>query len=205
MDARVVAISGPTFAREVIQKQPTALVSAGVEIELTKKIQSAFSTPSFRIYTNEDIIGVELGGAVKNVIAIAAGVAAGLGVGHNSLAALVTRGLAEISRLCETMGGKRGTLAGLAGMGDLLLTCTGHESRNRRVGFELGRGVPLQEIMSSMRTIAEGVPTTRSTIALARRYDVEMPITDQMDRLLRGETTPDEAIRELMSRPLKQE
>jgi glycerol-3-phosphate dehydrogenase (NAD(P)+) len=205
MQARVVAISGPTFAREVIQEQPTALVSAGVETELTRKIQSALSSTSFRIYTNDDIIGVELGGAVKNVIAIAAGVAAGLGVGHNSLAALVTRGLAEISRLCEAMGGKRETLSGLAGMGDLLLTCTGSESRNRRVGMELGRGTPLEEIVSSMRMIAEGVPTTRSTIALARRYNVEMPITDQMDRLLRGETTPDAAIRELMSRPLKRE
>jgi glycerol-3-phosphate dehydrogenase (NAD(P)+) len=205
MRARVVAISGPTFAREVIQEQPTALVAAATETDLAQIIQSELSTMSFRIYTNDDIIGVELGGAVKNVIAIATGVGAGLGIGHNYLADLVTRGLAEMSRLCEAMGGKRGTLSGLAGMGDLLLTCTGQQSRNRKVGVELGRGKPLVKILSSMRMIAEGVPTTRSTIALARKHGVEMPITHQMDRLLRGETTPAEAITELMSRPLRGE
>ena len=200
--ARIVAISGPTFAREVIQEQPTALVAASTEIDLAQRVQSELSTMSFRIYTNDDIIGVELGGAVKNVIAIAAGVGAGLGIGHNPLAALVTRGLAEMSRLCEAMGGKRETLSGLAGMGDLLLTCTGPLSRNRTVGHELGRGKSLAEILSSMRMIAEGLPTTRATVALARKHSVEMPLTCQMDRLLRGETTPAEAIRELMSRPL---
>jgi glycerol-3-phosphate dehydrogenase (NAD(P)+) len=203
--ARVVAISGPTFAREVIQEQPTALVAASTDSDLAQKVQSELSTVSFRVYTNEDIIGVELGGAVKNVIAIAAGVGAGLGIGHNPLAALVTRGLAEMSRLCEALGGKRETLSGLAGMGDLLLTCTGQLSRNRTVGYELGRGKPLPEILSSMRMIAEGLPTTRATVALAQLHDVEMPITFQMDRLLRGETTPAEAIRELMSRPLRVE
>jgi glycerol-3-phosphate dehydrogenase (NAD(P)+) len=203
--ARVVALSGPTFAREVVQEQPTALVAASAELELAKKVQTELSTMSFRIYTNDDIVGVELGGAVKNVIGIAAGVAAGLGVGHNPLAALVTRGLAEISRLSVALGGKRETLSGLAGMGDLLLTCTGRQSRNRTVGFELGRGKPLGEILSSMRMVAEGVPTTRATVALARAHGVEMPITFQMDRLLRGDTTPDKAIRALMSRPLKEE
>jgi glycerol-3-phosphate dehydrogenase (NAD(P)+) len=181
------------------------LVAASTETDLAQKVQSELSTMNFRIYTNDDIIGVELGGAVKNVIAIAAGVGAGLGIGHNPLAALVTRGLAEMSRLCEALGGKRETLSGLAGMGDLLLTCTGQLSRNRTVGYELGRGKTLREIVSSMRMIAEGLPTTRATVALARKHRVEMPITFQMDRLLRGETTPDEAIRELMSRPLRVE
>jgi glycerol-3-phosphate dehydrogenase (NAD(P)+) len=203
--ARVVAISGPTFAREVVQERPTALVAASTETDLAQQVQSELSTINFRIYTNDDIIGVELGGAVKNVIAIAAGVGAGLGIGHNPLAALVTRGLAEMSRLCAALGGRRETLSGLAGMGDLLLTCTGQLSRNRTVGYELGRGKTLQEIVSSMRMIAEGLSTTRATVALAHKHRVDMPITFQMDRLLRGETTPEEAIRELMSRPLRVE
>jgi glycerol-3-phosphate dehydrogenase (NAD(P)+) len=205
IQARVVAISGPTFAREVVQERPTALVAASTDTDLAQKVQSELSTMNFRIYTNEDIIGVELGGAVKNVIAIAAGVGAGLEIGHNPLAALVTRGLAEMSRLCVALGGKRETLSGLAGMGDLLLTCTGQLSRNRTVGYELGRGKTLREIVSSMRMIAEGLSTTRATVALARKYNVDMPITFQMDRLLRSETTPVEAIRELMSRPLRDE
>lgn len=202
---RVVAISGPTFAREVVKEYPTALVAAGDEPALAKTVQTAFSTASFRIYTNDDIVGVELGGAVKNVIAIASGVGAGSGLGHNSLAALVTRGLAEMSRLSEAMGGRRDTLSGLAGMGDLLLTCTAQLSRNRTLGYELGRGKPLAEILSSMRMIAEGVPTTHATVTLAQKYNVEMPITFQMDRLLRDETTPEQAIHELMSRPLREE
>ncbi len=202
---RVVAISGPTFAREVAKEYPTALVAAGVEPGLARTVQTAFSTTSFRIYTNDDIVGVEIGGAVKNVIAIAAGVGAGLGLGHNPLAALVTRGLREISRLSEAMGGRRDTLSGLAGMGDLLLTSTAKLSRNRTLGYELGRGKPLAEILSSMRMIAEGVPTTRATVTLAKKYNVEMPITFQTDRLLRDETTPEKAIQELMSRPLREE
>jgi glycerol-3-phosphate dehydrogenase (NAD(P)+) len=205
MQARVVAISGPTFAREVVQERPTALVAASVEADLALKVQSELSAMSFRIYTNDDIVGVELGGAVKNVIAIAAGVGAGLGIGHNTLAALVTRGLAEMSRLCEAMGGKRKTLSGLAGMGDLFLTCTGPLSRNRTLGYELGRGKRLSVILRSMRMVAEGVPTTRATVTLARKHNVEMPITCQMDLLLRGETTAEQAIRELMSRPLRVE
>ncbi len=201
----VVAISGPTFAKEVVLEYPTALVAASRDHKLAQTIQTELSTNRFRIYTNDDVIGVELGGAVKNVIGIAAGVCAGLGLGHNPLAALITRGLAEMSRLCVAMGGKRKTLSGLAGMGDLLLTCTSELSRNRTVGFELGRGRPLDEILSSMRMIAEGVPTTHVALSLAEDHGVDMPITSQMGRLLRGETTPSDAIRELMSRPLKAE
>ena len=203
--ARVVAISGPTFALEVVKGYPTALVAASVDQGLAKIVQTEFSTASFRIYTNDDIVGVELGGAVKNVIAIASGVGAGLGLGHNPLAALVTRGLAEMSRLSEAMGGRRDTLSGLAGMGDLLLTSTAQLSRNRTVGYELGRGKRLEEILTSMHTVAEGVPTTRATVTLAQKHNVEMPITFQMDLLLRDETTPQEAIHELMSRPLREE
>lgn len=205
IEARVVAISGPTFAREVVQGVPTALVAACTERELAEKVQKQLSTTRFRIYTHEDIVGVELGGAVKNVIAIAAGVAAGLGLGHNALAALVTRGLAEMSRLCMAMGGKRETLSGLAGVGDLFLTCSGQSSRNRALGYELGRGRPLGEILASMRMIAEGVPSTRATVALARKQNIEMPIAFQVDRLLKGETTPEDAIRELMSGSLTED
>lgn len=201
----VVAFSGPTFAKEVALEYPTALVAASRDHGLARQIQTELTTNRFRIYTNSDIIGVELGGAVKNVIGIAAGVCAGLSIGHNPLAALVTRGLAEMSRLCEAMGGNRETLSGLAGMGDLLLTCTSELSRNRTVGFELGRGRPLDEILSTMRMIAEGVPTTHVALSLAENHGVEMPITFQMGRLLRGETTPTDAIQELMSRPLKAE
>jgi glycerol-3-phosphate dehydrogenase (NAD(P)+) len=204
-EPRVIALSGPTFAQEVAEDQPTAVVAASKRPELAQRVQEELSSLSFRIYTNDDVVGVELGGAVKNVIAIAAGVSAGLGLGHNPVAALITRGLAEISRLSLALGGKKKTLAGLAGMGDLVLTCTGQLSRNRSVGYELGRGQPLATILSSMRTVAEGVPTTHATISLARAHRVEMPITFQMDRLLQGETTPAEAIRELMSRPLRVE
>lgn len=204
-EPRIVVLSGPTFAKEVAEDQPTAVVAASAELELAERVQRELSTVSFRIYTNHDVLGVELGGAVKNVIAIAAGVAAGIGLSNNPVAALVTRGLAEISRLCEALGGKRETLSGLAGLGDLYLTCTGQLSRNRTLGYQLGRGKPLGSILASMRMVAEGVPTTRATVELARSRGVEMPITFQMDRLLRGETTPAEAIRELMSRPLKVE
>jgi len=204
-EPRVIALSGPTFAREVAEDQPTAVVAASNRPDLARRVQEELSSLTFRVYANDDVVGVELGGAVKNVIAIAAGVGAGLGLGHNPLAALITRGLAEISRLSEALGGRRKTLAGLAGMGDLVLTCTGQLSRNRAVGYELGRGKPLATILSSIRTVAEGVPTTHATVALARRHGVEMPITFQMDRLLDGKTTPDEAIRELMGRRLREE
>ena len=201
----VIALSGPTFAREVAEDRPTALVAASKRPNLAQRVQEELSSLTLRVYTNDDVVGVELGGAVKNVIAIAAGVCAGLGLGHNPVAALITRGLAEISRLSVALGGRRETLAGLAGMGDLVLTCTGHLSRNRTVGYELGKGKSLEEILASMRMVAEGVPTTHATLSLAEAHGVEMPITFQMDRLLNGKTTPGEAIRELMSRPLKVE
>jgi glycerol-3-phosphate dehydrogenase (NAD(P)+) len=204
-DSRVVALSGPTFAREVADDQPTALVAAGRRRGAVRRVQKELSSLTFRIYTNDDLIGVELGGAVKNVIAIAAGVSAGLGLGHNPLAALITRGLAELSRLSVALGGRKRTLAGLAGLGDLVLTCTGQLSRNRTLGYELGRGRSLASILAHTHTVAEGVPTTHAALALARREDVEMPITFQMHRLLRGETTPHEAIHQLMSRPLTEE
>lgn len=203
--SRVVAISGPTFAREVAKGEPTALVAASVSTGAAEEIQRRFSTGTFRVYTNDDIIGVELGGALKNVIALAVGVATGLGLGHNPAAALMTRGLAEISRLVEAMGGRRETLLGLAGMGDLVLTCTGHLSRNRRVGIELGKGRRLPEILRGMEQVAEGVRTTHAAVALAHAHDVDMPIAFHMERLLRGETNPDEVMRGLMSRPLKPE
>lgn len=201
----VIALSGPTFAREVAEDQPTALVAASKQLEAAQRVQKELSSLTLRVYTNDDVVGVELGGAVKNVIAIAAGVCAGLGLGYNPVAALITRGLAEISRLSVALGGRRQTLAGLAGMGDLVLTCTGQLSRNRTVGYELGKGKPLAAILASMRTVAEGVPTAHATLSLAEANGVEMPITFQMDRLLDGKTTPAEAIRELMSRPLKVE
>jgi len=203
--AAPVVLSGPTFAREVALGEPTALVAASAALEGAKKIQACFSTPSFRIYTNDDVLGVELGGALKNVIALAAGVATGLGLGHNPKAALMTRGLAEISRLVEAMGGRRETLAGLAGMGDLVLTCTGHLSRNRQVGIELGKGRSLEDVLGGMEQVAEGVRTTHAAVALAKEHGVEMPIVHQMERLLRGETTPEDVMRDLMTRPLKSE
>ncbi len=204
-DVSPVVLSGPTFAREVALGEPTALVAASANLDRAKEIQARFSTPLFRIYTNDDVLGVELGGALKNVIALAAGVATGLGLGENPKAALLTRGLAEISRLVEAMGGRRDTLFGLAGMGDLVLTATGHLSRNRQVGIELGKGRSLEEILSGMDQVAEGVRTTHAAVALARTHGVEMPIAIQMERLLRGETTAEEVMRELMTRPLKSE
>jgi glycerol-3-phosphate dehydrogenase (NAD(P)+) len=201
----VVVLSGPTFAREAAQGEPSALVAASTSEEAASEIQARFSTPGFRIYTNDDVVGVELGGALKNVIALAVGVITGLGLGHNPAAALITRGLAEISRLVEAMGGRGETVAGLSGMGDLVLTCTGHLSRNRQVGIELGRGRKLPEILAEMQQVAEGVRTTHAAVALARTHRVEMPIVFQMERLLRGETTPRDIRQGLMTRPLKSE
>ena len=200
-----VVLSGPTFAREVALGEPTALVAASAPIEGAMEIQARFSTPSFRIYTNDDVLGVELGGALKNVIALAVGVATGLGLGHNPKAALMTRGLAEIARLVEAMGGRRETLFGLAGMGDLVLTCTGHLSRNRQVGIELGKGRSLEDVLGGMEQVAEGVRTTHAAVALSKEHGVEMPIVLQMESLLRGETTAADVMRELMTRPLKSE
>lgn len=201
----VIALSGPTFAREVAEDRPTALVAAAERTELAHRVQRALSGPTFRVYGNDDVVGVEIGGAVKNVIALAAGVAVGLELGHNAVAALITRGLAEISRLAEALGGRRETLSGLAGIGDLVLTCTGKLSRNRSVGIELARGRPLSEILTSMRMVAEGVPSTRAAAALANQHGVEMPITFEMQRVLQGETRPAAAIEALMSRPLRAE
>jgi glycerol-3-phosphate dehydrogenase (NAD(P)+) len=201
----IAVLSGPSFALEVARGDPTAVVIASSEPGLAASVQHEFSGPKLRFYTNDDLVGVEIGGAVKNVIAIAAGVCVGLGLGSNSVAALITRGLAEMTRLAVALGGQRETLAGLAGLGDLVLTATGGLSRNRTVGVELGHGRPLDQILSGMRMVAEGVGTTAATLALARRQSVEMPITQQMDAVLRGNRTPLDAIRELMERRLRQE
>jgi len=202
---RLAALSGPSFAREVARGDPTALVVASEDREAAQMVQREFSSRTLRLYTSSDVIGVELGGAVKNVIAIAAGVVEGLGLGHNPTAALITRGLAEMTRLACACGAHRETLAGLAGMGDLVLTCTGHLSRNRTVGVELGRGRKLADIIGPMRMVAEGVKTTTATAALAERHGVDMPITKQVHRILEGQTSPRDAILELMERTLKEE
>ncbi len=202
---RLTALSGPSFALEVVRGDPTAVVVASDDHEAAQIVQREFSTRTLRLYTSSDVVGVELGGAVKNVIAIAAGVVQGLGLGHNPTAALITRGLAEMTRLAVACGGRRETLAGLAGMGDLVLTCTGDLSRNRTVGVELGRGRTLPEIIGSMRMVAEGVKTTGATVSLAAQHNIEMPITQQVHRLLEGQISPRLAIRELMERTLKDE
>jgi glycerol-3-phosphate dehydrogenase (NAD(P)+) len=204
-EPRVAVISGPTFAREVAAGEPTALVVAAHESDTAQAVQSAFAGPTFRLYTSTDPIGVEIGGAVKNVVAIGAGVLRGLGLGHNAMAALITRGLAEITRLAVALGGQPQTLAGLAGLGDLVLTCTGDLSRNRKVGLELARGRKLDEIVHSMRMVAEGIKTTRATGALAARYQVEMPISTQMLEMLHLGLAPREAVQRLMERSLKGE
>jgi glycerol-3-phosphate dehydrogenase (NAD(P)+) len=202
---RVAAISGPSFAREVARGDPTAIVAASVDRRLAPELQQEFSGPTLRLYTNDDVLGVELGGAVKNVIAIAAGVSQGLGLGHNTIAALITRGLAEMMRLGARMGARRETLAGLAGLGDLVLTCTGELSRNRTLGLELGRGKKLDEILKPMRTVVEGLGTTAAARSLAQKLGVEMPITEQMYAVLYQARAPRDAIRELMERRLKAE
>jgi glycerol-3-phosphate dehydrogenase (NAD(P)+) len=202
---QVAALSGPTFAKEVARGDPTALVVASTDEELNRRVQAAFSGPTFRVYTSPDPIGVEIGGSIKNVIAIGAGVIHGMGLGHNVTAALITRGLAEMTRLAVAMGGRAQTLAGLAGLGDLVLTCTGDLSRNRMVGVELARGRKLDEIVGSMNMVAEGVKTTDAAVELARRHGVEMPITEQMYQMLYHGVSPREAIQRLMERSLKGE
>ena len=202
---RIVALSGPSFAREVAIGDPTAVVAASEDAEAARWVQANFSGKTLRVYTSSDIIGVEIGGAVKNVIAIAAGVIEGLELGYNPMAALITRGLAETARLAVAMGARRETLAGLAGMGDLVLTCTGSLSRNRSVGVELGKGRKLAEILASMKEVAEGVKTAYATVNIAEKLGVEMPIVEQVRRILDGEIPPREAIRELMDRSLKNE
>jgi glycerol-3-phosphate dehydrogenase (NAD(P)+) len=202
---RIAVLSGPSFAREVARGDPTAVSIASRSPALAAELQEEFAGPGFRLYTNDDVVGVEIGGAVKNVIAIAAGVCAGLGFGANSTAALLTRGLSEMTRLAIALGGRRDTLAGLAGMGDLVLTATGGLSRNRTVGVELGKGRTLKDILSSMRMVAEGVGSTAATRELARRANIEMPITEQMYAALYEERSPRDAVRELMERRLKSE
>jgi glycerol-3-phosphate dehydrogenase (NAD(P)+) len=200
------ALSGPSFASEVARGDPTAITIASRDAALLRTVQQEFSDPRFRVYTNSDIVGVELGGSLKNIIAIAAGVCDGLGLGHNSIAALITRGLAEMTRLVIACGGRAETMAGLAGLGDLVLTCTGGLSRNRSVGVELGRGRKLPEIIAGMHgMVAEGVFTTTAAVGLAHARGVEMPITAQMHAILHNDKTPREAIHELMTRSGKSE
>ena len=203
---RVGALSGPSFAKEVARGDPTAVTMASLDSELARSVQQAFNDSRFRVYTNDDVIGVELGGALKNIIAIAAGVCDGLGLGHNSVAALITRGLAEIARLAVACGGRLETMAGLAGLGDLVLTCTGDLSRNRSVGVELGRGRKLPDIMAGMHgMVAEGIFTCKVAVALSRQKNVEMPITEQMYAILEDGKSPPQAIEELMMRSAKRE
>lgn len=203
---RIGALSGPSFAKEVARGDPTAVTVASDDAEVARQVQQAFNNSRFRVYTNDDVIGVELGGALKNSIAIAAGVCDGLGLGHNSVAALITRGLAEIARLVVACGGRLDTMAGLAGLGDLVLTCTGDLSRNRTVGVELGRGRKLPDIIAGMHgMVAEGVLTTKAAVGLAQKKGVEMPITEQMYAILEDGKAPQQAIEELMTRAAKRE
>jgi glycerol-3-phosphate dehydrogenase (NAD(P)+) len=203
---RIGALSGPTFAKEVARGDPTAIAIASADAECAQQVQQALSDPRFRLYTNDDVIGVELGGSLKNVIAIAAGVCDGLGFGHNSVAALITRGLAEMTRVVVACGGRRETMAGLAGLGDLVLTCTGSLSRNRTVGVELGHGRQLPEIIAGMHgMVAEGVLTTHAAVGLAKAHGVEMPIAEQMLAILHDGKSPREAMHELMTRTAKSE
>jgi glycerol-3-phosphate dehydrogenase (NAD(P)+) len=202
---RFVALSGPTFAREVAQGLPSLIVAASHDEAAARRIQAAFSCSCLRVYTNTDVIGVELGGAVKNVIAIAAGICDGLGFGHNARAALITRGLAEMNRLGQAMGAEAATFAGLAGMGDLVLTCTGDLSRNRTVGFKLGQGMSLADILAEMRMVAEGVKSAESVYNLARKLGVEMPIIEKTYLILHENKPAREAVTELMARGLKSE
>jgi glycerol-3-phosphate dehydrogenase (NAD(P)+) len=202
---RIAVLSGPSFAAEAARGEPTAVVLASRDVTAATSLQEEFAAPSFRLYTNDDVLGVELAGAMKNVMAIAAGACQGLGLGSNALAALITRGLAEMTRLAVALGARPETLSGLAGLGDLVLTCTGSLSRNRYVGIELGKGRPLHEIRAGMRMVAEGVGTTAPLLALAREHRIEMPITEQVDAILHAEKPPKEAIRNIMERPLKRE
>lgn len=202
---RLTFLSGPSFAKEVGHEQPTAVVVASRSDTAAAIAQAAFQTNYFRVYTNPDVLGVELGGALKNVIALAAGAVAGLGFGYNTLAALITRGLAEITRLGVAMGADPATFSGLAGMGDLVLTCTGTLSRNRTVGYRLGKGESLQEILADMRGVAEGVKTVQAVRGLARNAGVEMPISEEVHALLWEGRSPADAVRNLMLREPKPE
>lgn len=198
-------LSGPTFAKEVSRKLPTAICVASNKKAAAEKVQRLFNTNSFRVYTNDDMMGVELGGTLKNVIAIAAGISDGLGLGMNARAALITRGLAEISRLGVSMGADAATFAGLSGLGDLVLTCTGELSRNRSVGMLIGKGRKLPDILSEMKMVAEGIKTAEATYGLAKKHGVEMPITEQVYRVLYENKSPKDAVMDLMTRRLKEE
>jgi len=201
----VAVLSGPTFAREVSQGTPTAAVIAATSHAMADAVQQLLSTATFRVYTNTDVLGVELGGALKNVMAIAAGICDGLHLGDNTRAALITRGLAEMTHLGVAMGARAHTFAGLSGMGDLVLTCTGHLSRNHAVGVQLGQGKKLPDILSQMHMVAEGVTTASAAVALGERYHVEMPIAEKIYAILQGHSTPHDAVTELMQRTLKHE
>jgi glycerol-3-phosphate dehydrogenase (NAD(P)+) len=201
----VAILSGPTFAREVSQGTPTAAVVAASNRAVAETVQRLFSTATFRVYTSTDVLGVELGGALKNVMAIAAGVCDGLHLGYNTRAALITRGLAEMTQLGMAMGARAHTFAGLSGMGDLVLTCTGHLSRNYAVGVQLGQGKKLPDILAHMHMVAEGVTTASAAVALGQRWQVEMPIAEKVHALLQGHIAPHEAVTELMQRTLKHE
>ena len=205
LPARFAVLSGPSFATEVAREEPTAVVAASTSPQVAERVQALFQTRFFRVYTNTDVIGVELGGALKNVIALAAGVTAGLGFGHNTLAALITRAVAEMTRLGVALGAQPSTFAGLAGMGDLVLTCTGELSRNRTVGYRLGKGETLEAILGEMHAVAEGVKTAQAVHALAQREGVEMPICEEVYRMLVERKHPVDALRSLMGRDPKQE
>ncbi|NIQ93033.1 MAG: NAD(P)-dependent glycerol-3-phosphate dehydrogenase [Desulfuromonadales bacterium] len=202
---KMAFLSGPSFAKEVAAELPTAVSVASADAQAAALVQEAFSTDYFRVYTNPDVMGVELGGALKNVMALAAGVSDGLGFGYNARAGLITRGLAEMTRLGLAKGAAAATFSGLAGMGDLVLTCTGDLSRNRSVGMELGRGKKLKEILEGMTMVAEGVKTTLSAYQMARRLDVEVPIIEQMYAILYQDKEPRQAVTDLMGRELKAE
>lgn len=204
-DAMVAVLSGPSFAMELARELPTAVSIASRDAAVVERVQADFKAPYFRLYGTDDVVGVEIGGALKNVIAIAAGVVEGLGLGHNALAGLITRGLAEMSRLACAAGAKRETLAGLTGLGDLVLTCTGRLSRNRHVGVELARGRALEDVLGGMKMVAEGVRTTEAALALAARYGVELPIAAQVGELLAGRKDARTALYELMIRPQRAE
>jgi glycerol-3-phosphate dehydrogenase (NAD(P)+) len=202
---RIVVLSGPSFAAEAVRGDPTALVVAGHDPATVRRAQQAISARNIRVYSNDDLVGVELAGALKNVMALATGIVEGIGFGANTRAALITRGLAEITRLGLALGGTSGTFAGLAGAGDLILTCTGLLSRNRSVGMEVGRGHPLADVLRGMHMVAEGVATTRAAVALAARHQVEMPIARKVHEVLFEGRPPRDAVNDLLARPLKEE
>jgi len=202
---RIVVLSGPSHAEEVSRKIPTTVVVASRNEKLNREIQKIFFTPYFRVYTNSDIIGVELGGALKNIVAVAAGIGDGMGLGDNSKAALITRGLVEITRLGRALRGKPATFSGLSGMGDLIVTCTSHYSRNRNFGEKIGQGKTLKKALSEIKMVVEGIRTTKAAYQLAKKYNVSMPITEEVYKVLFQKKKPSEAVRDLMQREAKPE